>query len=316
MKLLMIKNRLRMRAITFLVLAAMLLQVFPPIFAQSPQSKDSYVSAGMREFKNSFSGVGTPAWILEKFGIEMGYHLVECASKGEKPSVVKVVKSMATADYLARTAGGLLGGAAGSVFVPFLSAIPVFGGLLANFVPTFTYYLGADMAGEGVAGLKNGKFSFKNYFKTLDWTAMLAGSAGWAIGSMLGSAVFPPIGSIVGGMLGDIVATKLLDKFRKWRNGSDNSPPLMPTGTGGPIRTIVNKAGYAPTARPTLEIPVNDSAINGSNTDQIIELSTRYEQLYELYQQQLSGNDVGALQKTSREMNLLKSQLEKARKGQ
>jgi hypothetical protein len=316
MKLLTIKNRFRMRAITFLVLAAMLLQVFPPILAQSAKGKESYVSAGMREFKNSFSGVGTPGWLLGKFGVEMGYHLVDCATNGEKPSVVKVVKSMATADYLARTAGGLLGGAAGSVFVPFLSAVPVFGGLLANFVPTFTYYLGADMAGEGLAGLKNGKFSFKNYFKTLDWTAMLAGSAGWTIGSMLGSAVFPPIGSIVGGMLGDIVATKLLEKFRKWRSGSDSSPPLMPTGTGGPIRTIVNKGGYAPTARPTLEVPVNGSAFNGSNTARIIELSARYDKLYELYQQQLSANDVTALQKTGQELNLLKSQLEKARKGQ
>lgn len=311
-----IKKGSKRQALSFLMLAAMLLQIFQPVFAKTvAPAKEGYAAAGMREFKNSFAGVGTPAWILEKFGIEIGYHLIDSASKGEKPDVVKVVKSMATADYLARSAGSLLGGAAGSVFVPFLSAVPVFGGLLANFVPTFTYYLGGDLAGEGLAGLKNGKFNFKEYFKKLDWTAMLAGSAGWTIGTMLGSAIFPPIGGIVGGILGDVVATRLLDKFRKWRNGSDNSPPLMPTGTGGPTTIRGNASSNAPTARQSFEEPVNQTSAL-SNTDSLMQLSQRYEDLYQRYQQELSQGNQAALQQTSREMNEVKMQLEQARKGQ
>lgn len=311
-----IKKGSKRQALSFLMLAAMLLQIFQPVFAKTvAPAKEGYAAAGMREFKNSFAGVGTPAWILEKFGIEIGYHLIDSASKGEKPDVVKVVKSMATADYLARSAGSLLGGAAGSIFVPFLSAVPVFGGLLANFVPTFTYYLGGDLAGEGLAGLKNGKFNFKEYFKKLDWTAMLAGSAGWTIGTMLGSAIFPPIGGIVGGILGDVVATRLLDKFRKWRNGSDNSPPLMPTGTGGPFTVRSSPGSKAPAARQSFEIPANQTS-DFSNSDSLMQLSQRYEDLYQRYQQELSQGNQAALQQTSREMNEIKMQLEQARKGQ
>lgn len=311
-----IKKSSKRQALGFLVLAAMLLQIFQPVFAKTvAPAKEGYAAAGMREFKNSFAGVGTPAWILEKFGIEIGYHLIDSATKGEKPDVVKVVKSMATADYLARSAGSLLGGAAGSIFVPFLSAVPVFGGLLANFVPTFTYYLGGDLAGEGLAGLKNGKFNFKEYFKKLDWTAMLAGSAGWTIGTMLGSAIFPPIGGIVGGILGDVVATRLLDKFRKWRNGSDNSPPLMPTGTGGPFTVRSSPGSKAPAARQSFEMPANQT-IEISNSDSLMQLSQRYEDLYQRYQQELSQGNQAALQQTSREMNELKMKLEQARKGQ
>ena len=300
--------------IAVLLLLAMLLQPCTVILANAEQgSGESYLSAGMREFKNSFSGIGTPSWILEKFGIEIGYHLLECATKKEKPDVIKVVKSMATADYLARAAGGIIGTATGSVFVPFLSSVPIFGGFLADFVPTFACYLGANMAGKGVSGLRNGNFSFKEYFKNLDWTAMAAGSLGWSTGSMLGSIVFPPVGSIVGGILGDFVATKLLEKFRKWRTGSDSSPPLMPTGTGGPSK--VSSTGKAPEKREIAAIEGSVETKHSVADLHLNELSQNYKILYKQYQNELVSKNKSAANATIRKLNQIKQQLEKLRKA-
>jgi hypothetical protein len=310
-----LKNRLLS---TVLVLSILLQISFPIIVRAEGTNAESsgLVSQGIREFGNSFKGVGTPSWILQKFGIEMGYHLIDCATNKEKPDVVKVVKSMATADYLSRTAGGLLGGAAGSVFIPFLSAVPVFGGFLADFVPTFTYYLGADLGGSGLKGLKEGKFSFKNYFKKLDWTAMFAGSLGWSMGSLLCSAILPPIGGIVGGMIGDLVATKLLDKIRQWRGKSDSSPPLTPTGTGGPIRTVTNqpqKGSYASAASVSTDSLIS-GRIDTDNKTEIMALSKEYESLYEKYNRLVAdGNGAEAL-KISQRLNVIKAKIEDARK--
>lgn len=309
-------NRLRLTSL-FLVVA-LFLQFTYPIFSQTETTgiaSKSILSKGMEEFKDSFSGVGTPSWILQKFGIQMGYHLIDCATKKEKPDVVKVVKSMATADYLSRVAGGVIGGAAGSIFVPFLASVPIFGGFLADFVPTFGCYLGANFAGEGIAGLKNGKFNFKNYFKKLDWTAMLAGSVGWSVGSLLCSAIIPPIGGIVGGMLGDLIATKLVDKYRQWRGKSDSSPPLMPTGVGGPIRHSPNrptKSAYSPKASVS-----NDSLLDGkasaADAEKLMALSADYERLYKEYNRIVPDEDPAEIQRIGKKLNEIKIEIEKAR---
>ncbi|MEW6712186.1 MAG: hypothetical protein AB1403_20365, partial [Candidatus Riflebacteria bacterium] len=132
----MLKNILNRngKLTAWLLVAVMLIQLLHPLALQaSAKSDGSFISSGMVEFKNSFSGVGSPAWILEKFGVEFGYHLIESAMKGEKPDLVKVAKSMATADYLARTAGSVPGTAAGSFFIPVVSSVPIFGGFLAHF---------------------------------------------------------------------------------------------------------------------------------------------------------------------------------------
>ncbi|GAB4271949.1 MAG: hypothetical protein Kow0029_10130 [Candidatus Rifleibacteriota bacterium] len=318
-----LKNKTRNRFLSLILIIALVFQISLPVFAnsQTPVAVEnsapskSLLSQGLTEFKNSFDGVGTPSWFLTKFGIEMGYHLIDCVTNKEKPDVVKVVKSMATADYWARSAGGVLGYAAGSVFIPFLSSVPIFGGLLANFVPLFACYLGGDVSGAGLKGLKEGKFSFKNYFKTLDWTAMLAGSFGWAVGSMIGSAVFPPIGGIVGGMLGDLVAGKLLDKFRKWAGKGDRSPPSPPTGISGPIKPVrlnQGKSAYQPKATASKNSLV-EGKTKAADANVLRELSAEYEKLYSKYNELAAQNDTSALQTLGRKLNEIKAKIEKAR---
>lgn len=309
-------HALTCRAMAIVLALMLVFQPLIPIFAaENSSASKNYVSEGMQAFKDSFSGVGTPSWLLQKFGVQMGYHLINCATKGEKPDVVKVVKSMATADYMARTAGGLLGTAAGSVFIPVLSSIPVFGGFLADFVPTFTCYLGADIAGSGLKGLKNGSFSFKEYFKKLDWTAMIAGSLGWSAGSLLCSAIFPPIGGIVGGMLGDLIATKLLDKFRKWQGKTDSSPPLMPTGTGGPLRIRAPKPVKAssPVASQTGSESISGQ-VSVSDSSALMSLCAEYEKKYEDYMTATQHGKTDLLKKVGDELRVIKEKIEELRR--
>jgi len=309
----MLKNILsRNRKLTaWLLVAVMLIQLLHPLSLQASAKSSSFISSGMVEFKNSFAGVGSPAWILEKFGIEFGYHLIESAMKGEKPDLIKVAKSMATADYLAQTAGSVLGTAAGSFFIPVVSSVPIFGGFLTQFIPALGYFFGSKLAGSGLAGIKNGGFSFKDFFKKLDWTAMIAGTIGWTAGSLLCSAIFPPIGGIVGGMLGDIIAGKLLEKFRKWRN--DSAPPT--TTRGGPIirPEAVAQANYFPTGRNSSETLIEGS-IAVSNKEKIMEITQKYEALYLKYQQKFLSAKKEELKAISQEMNRLKLQLELLRK--
>ncbi|MEW6712683.1 MAG: hypothetical protein AB1403_22890, partial [Candidatus Riflebacteria bacterium] len=145
-------------------------------------------------------------------------------------------------------------------------------------------------------------------------TAMIAGSIGWTAGSLLCSAIFPPIGGIVGGMLGDIIAGKLLEKFRKWRN--DSAPPARRTIRGGPfVRPVpVTRSNYVPTLRNS-----NDTLIEGSisvsDKEEIMKMTQRYEALYLSYQQKFLTAKKDELKAISQEMNRLKLQLEMLRKG-
>lgn len=299
----------------WLLLTAIIFQLLLPLSLKASAETDTgFISSGMREFKNSFNGIGSPSWLLQKFGVQVGYHLIECAMEGEKPDLIKVAKSMATADYLARTTGAIIGAAAGSFFIPVVSCVPVFGGFLADFVPTLGHYFGAELAGSGLAGIKNGGFSFKSFFKKLDWTSMIAGSLGWTAGSLLCSAIFPPIGGIVGGMLGDVIAGKLLEKFRKWRN--DSEPPSHPTSLGGPIKTRVPaaKASLAPKLMNSGNSLVEGS-ISPSDREKIINLTQRYDTLYQEYQKKFLSSKKEELQTIAREMNRLKLQIEGLRKA-
>jgi hypothetical protein len=202
-----------------------------------------------------------------------------------------------------------------------LSAVPVFGGLLANFVPNFAYYLGADMAGSALKGYKDGKFSFKNYFKNLDWTAMAAGSAGWMVGSMLGATIFPPLGGIVGGMLGDLFATRILDKFRKWRGQTDVSPPQQP-GIGGPVpvsRAVDNSAKSpeirinaisSAKAASVADIEVNFSKAGSKEHEMLPELHKTYNNLYEEYNKLVSRQELEKAAEVSADLRRLKAHIE------
>ena len=288
-----------------------LLQSSCPLFAFNGNKVANLTEQGIQKFKGSFSGSFTPRWFITKFGIKTAYHLIDCLEKHKKPSIRAVVKSMATADYLAGTAGGMLGGAAGSFLVPFLSTVPIVGGLLADFVPTMAYYLGAQISHNTVAAAKSGKFSIKKVFKKIDWLSVVTGGFGWAAGSMLCTAILPPIGGIAGGILGDFIMGKLASKIRKFFGKTDTSPPPVVAHNGGPANlnpgnipesSVYSSSYLAPNYLPT-------EGVSLKSTGKLVVLRQKYQALYKKYISSLNIHDSMGAVFIANKMRTLKFQM-------
>jgi hypothetical protein len=290
-------SRLYKSLVSMILVISMILQLGSPCLAdgQTSNSGKSLISQGKQEFKSSFEGTFSPEWFLTKFGIQMGYHLIDCAIEKKSPDVKAVAKSMLTADYLASTAGGMLGYASGCFLTPVLSKVPIVGGLLKEFVPILTAYLGGSLASDSLASAKNGKFSIKEVFKGLDWPKLIAGSIGWTAGSLLCGAILPPIGGIIGSIVGDFVMGKVVDMWRE-RKGKLDVPPT-PTGgnTAGPITGPI---GVGNSGGDSSSGPKASSASFSETTNTFAEqpiastfsaLQERYQKLYASYSELLAA---------------------------
>ncbi len=290
-------NRLYRSIVSMILVISLVLQLGSPCLAESQSSATgkSLISQGTREFKSSFEGTFSPEWFLTKFGIQMGYHLIDCAIEKKSPDVKAVAKSMLTADYIASTAGGMLGYASGCFFTPILSKVPIVGGLLKEFVPILTAYLGGSLASDSLASAKSGKFSIKEVFKGLDWPKLIAGSIGWTAGSLLCGAILPPIGGIVGSIVGDYVMGKVVDMWRARKGKID--VPETPTGgnTAGPITgpvSISNSGGdgsSGPKASSTSFSEVSDLIPDKPIESTFSALQERYQKLYASYSELLAA---------------------------
>jgi len=283
---------------------------------------------GFQNVKDSLKSGFSAKNLLVTAGITVGVDLATQIMRGEKPSVKKALKTVCSAEFAGGVVGAVTGAAAGSFFVPFLSAIPVVGGALSALAPAFGSIVGSSMGAYLAGDLKNGRFSIKEAFKRIDWVGVTGQAIGSTVGAALGSAL-GPIGTIAGGMiggyLGNWAAQKIAGLFGR---GQANLPELaMPTGGGtsvggfsGPVTigngTTVGGDQAAPTSgEDVVVIGGNSGTVVGDYESEVALAYSKYQELYKLYSEMLRQNRQAdalavaeAMNKAKKEYDDLRSQ--------
>ena len=254
---------------------------------------------GFQNVKDSLKSGFSAKNLLVTAGITVGVDLATQIMRGEKPSVKKALKTVCSAEFVGGVGGAVVGAAAGSFFVPFLTAIPVVGGALSALAPAFGSIVGSSMGAYMAGDLKNGKFSIKEAFKRIDWVGVTGQAIGSTVGAALGSAL-GPIGTIAGGMiggyLGNWAAQKIAGMFGR---GQANLPELaMPTGGGssvggfsGPVTiagdaTVGNDQAVPVSGEDVLVIGGN-GAVVGDYESEVALAYSKYQELYKLYNEMI-----------------------------
>ncbi len=277
---------------------------------------------GIQNVKDSLKSGFSAKNLLITAGITVGVDLATQIMRGEKPSVKKALKTVCSAEFAGGVGGAVLGAAAGSFFVPFLSAVPVVGGVLSALAPSFGSIVGSSVGAYVAGDLKNGKFSIKEAFKRIDWVGVtgqaIGSTAGAALGSFLG-----PVGTIVGGMvggyLGNWAAQKIAGLFRK--DGSANLPEIaMPVGTGTPVGGGVITIGGDDASVSTSAPPVssNDTVkiegeVVGDYESEVALAYSKYQELYKLYVAMVNQGRQDDANKVAVEMNSAKREYDELR---
>ncbi len=298
------------------------------------QAGKAMTNAGVQNVKDSLKSGFSPKNLLMTAGITVGVDLATQIIKGEKPSLKKALKTVCCAEFAGGVVGSVTGAAAGSFFVPFLSAVPVVGGVLSALAPTFGSVVGGSVGAYLAGDLKNGRFSIKEAFKHVDWVGVAGQTVGSVVGTMVGSMIFPPfgtiIGGIVGGMAGNWIAHKIAGLFGKGQSTGYDSVAL-PTGTnpysqsqvGGSVTIggvaagseIAVSGDQSSIAANAPSVEVNETIGNYSSEVQLA--YAKYQELYRLYNEMVSqGRQADAL-KVAQEMNKAKGEFEalKAKSG-
>ena len=281
---------------------------------------------GVQNVKDSLKSGFSAKNILMTAGITVATDVATQIMRGEKPSLKKALKTVCCAEFAGSVVGSVTGAAAGSFFTPFLSAIPVVGGVLSALAPTFGSVVGSSVGAYLAGDLKNGRFSIKNALKSIDWAGVVGQTIGSTAGAALGSCL-GPVGTIIGGIVGGFVGNWAAQKLKSWFGGKDNYGSIgMPVGTTTMGSVVASDVTIGSTVGNTVatEIPVAmssevnvDGAAISSNADTMGTYSSevqlaeaKYQELYKLYNDLLSqGRQEDAL-KVAQEMNVAKSNYE------
>ncbi|HEY9070222.1 MAG TPA: hypothetical protein VIV61_08175 [Candidatus Ozemobacteraceae bacterium] len=295
-------------------------------FQSGYETGKAMTNQGFQNVKDSLKSGFSAKNILVTAGITVGVDLATQIMRGEKPSAKKALKTVCSAEFAGGVVGSVTGAAAGSFFVPFLSAVPVVGGFLGALAPTFGSIVGGSVGSYLAGDLKNGRFSLRQAFKQIDWIGVAGQTVGSTVGAMLGSAIFPPFGTIIGGMVGGYVgnwaAHKIAGVFGK--DNQNNTVVAMPTGSNplggqtsvnGPV-TIGDQTGQTSGSvsgnQDVLTIPGDSTNTQIGTYESEVQLAyARYQELYNLYNELVKqGRDEDA-KKIVVEMNSAKAAFDK-----
>ena len=257
---------------------------------------------GFQNVKDSLKSGFSAKNLLITAGITVGVDLATQIMRGEKPSAKKALKTICSAEFVGGVGGAVVGAAAGSFFVPFLTAIPVVGGVLSALAPAFGSIVGSSMGAYMAGDLKNGKFSIKEAFKRIDWVGVTGQAIGSVAGAALGSCL-GPIGTIAGGMiggyLGNWAAQKVAGMFG--RGQAANLPAMTTGGTsvggfgetitiGGGAATVGNDVAPPVSGNDVLVIGGNSGAVVGEYESEVALAYSKYQELYKLYSEMINQN--------------------------
>lgn len=203
-------------------------------FKSGYETGKNLTNAGFQNVKDSLKSGFSAKNLLVTAGITVGVDLATQVMRGEQPNIKSALKTVCSAEFVGSVTGSVLGAAAGSFFVPFLSCIPVVGGALSALAPTFGSIVGSSVGAYTAGDLKNGRFSIKEAFKRIDWVGVTGQTIGSTVGAALGSCLGPVgtvLGGMVGGYFGNWAAHKIAGLFGK---GNANLPTIStPVGTSG-----------------------------------------------------------------------------------
>ncbi|PKL45341.1 MAG: hypothetical protein CVV42_18620 [Candidatus Riflebacteria bacterium HGW-Riflebacteria-2] len=305
-------------------------------FKSGYETGKAMTNQGVQNVKDSLKSGFSAKNILMTAGITVGVDLATQIMSGEKPSIGKAVRTVVSAEFAGGVVGSVTGAAAGSFFTPFLTAIPVVGGVLSALAPTFGSIVGGSVGAYLAGDLKNGRFSIKEAFKQINWVGVAGQTIGSTAGAMLGSMIFPPFGTIIGGiaggMLGNWAANKIAGLFGK--GGTSYGSIGMPVGSnpfgGAPVGQVSGPVTIGAVAGSTgSEIPVagaqspeitisGEAAPMGTYSSEVQLAQAKYQELYKLYNEMLSQGRQADAMKVAQEMNKAKAEFEslKAQAGQ
>ena len=281
---------------------------------------------GVQNVKDSLKSGFSAKNILMTAGITVATDVATQIMRGEKPSLKKALKTVCCAEFAGSVVGSVTGAAAGSFFTPFLSAIPVVGGVLSALAPTFGSVVGSSVGAYLAGDLKNGRFSIKNALKSIDWAGVVGQTIGSTAGAALGSCL-GPVGTIIGGIVGGYIGNWAAQKLKSWFGGRDSYGSIgMPVGTTTMGSVVASDVTIGSTAGNTVttEIPVamsSEVSVEGaaisSNADTMGTYSSevqlaeaKYQELYKLYNDLLSQGRQDDALKVAQEMNVAKSNYE------
>ena len=283
---------------------------------------------GVQNVKDSLKSGFSAKNLLVTAGITVGVDLATQLMRGEDLSVKKALKTVVSAEFAGSVVGSVTGAAAGSFFTPFLSAIPVVGGVMSALAPTFGSIVGSSVGSYLAGDIKNGRFSLKSAIANIDWAGVVGQTIGSTAGAALGSFL-GPVGTVIGGMVGGYIGNWAAQKLKSLFGGKDSYGSIgMPVGTvssAGSIGGVVSVGSVAGN-NSSAEIPVSASVSNVSVSDEIplaasaadmgsysseVQLAeAKYQELYKLYNEMLSeGRQADAIT-VAQEMNKAKAAYE------
>jgi len=281
---------------------------------------------GVQNVKDSLKSGFSAKNLLVTAGITVGVDLATQLMRGEDLSVKKALKTVVSAEFAGSVVGSVTGAAAGSFFTPFLSAIPVVGGVMSALAPTFGSIVGSSVGSYLAGDIKNGRFSLKSAIANIDWAGVVGQTIGSTAGAALGSFL-GPVGTVIGGMVGGYIGNWAAQKLKSLFGGKDSYGSIgMPVGTvssAGSIGGVVSVGSVAgntssaeiPVSASNVtvsdEIPVAASAADmGSYSSEVQLAEAKYQELYKLYNEMLSeGRQADAIT-VAQEMNKAKAAYE------
>ena len=298
-------------------------------FKAGYETGKNLTNAGFQNVKDSLKSGFSAKNLLVTAGITVGVDLATQVMRGENPSLKSALKTVCCAEFVGGVAGSVIGSAAGSFFVPFLSCIPVVGGALSALAPAFGSIVGSSVGAYTAGDLKNGRFSIKEAFKRIDWVGVTGQAIGSTVGAALGSCLGPVgtvLGGMVGGYFGNWAAQKIAGLFGK---GNANLPVVAtPVGTSGnnitTAGTVTIGGADVTSVSVSNDIPVvvaddNDEekseGMSGSDVEMAItEAYEEYTDLYTEYSQLIQAGKQQEAIEVAEKMNAAKARYDELRK--
>ncbi|MFZ2956619.1 MAG: hypothetical protein WA705_06990 [Candidatus Ozemobacteraceae bacterium] len=260
---------------------------------EQPQYADSFagkmskgVTEGVKNAKQSLKSSFSFTNLAVTTTVAVGTNLAIQMINGEKPSLGKAAKAVASLEFAGSVAGSALGAAGGqfaSTLVKTFLPGPV-GALVGAVIPVMFASAGGQIGSSLTGDLRNGKFSISKAIKSIDPVDLVGSSIGSTIGMMLGAPIpiiGPIIGGIVGGMLGSKVAKWVCGFFKGTVSvsGATTSSFKVPSGGitfGNGQSSGTSTSGQASNLTPTGDVGASPVAVSG-------DLTTVERKYYETY---------------------------------
>ncbi len=259
-------------------------------------------SAAKSSLKSSFSFSN----LMMTTTVAVGTNLAIDVMNGNRPSLKKAAKSVASLEFAGSVVGSALGAAGGQFAGTVVKTLVpgVVGNLVGSVIPVMFSSASGQLSANLVTGIKNGRFSVSDAFAQIDKVDLIGSSIGSTIGMSLG-AVVPVFGPIIGGIVGGFLGSRIA----KWITGgssgktvsSGKSISTVGSTLSTPMRTGISvgnisagleegviAAGAPAGFSPEVQGSINLTAEQGA---QLEEAEQRYYKAYLEYNRLIQANE-------------------------